>query len=90
MTNYIQEVKSFVDWCDVNHLVLNVSKTKEMIIDTQPEMTVIKDKEVEREDTFKHLGVTLGSKLTWRQNTENVVKKQNPNILFEKTSLIQC
>ena len=31
--NYIHEVKSFVNWCDANHLVLNISKTKEMIID---------------------------------------------------------
>ena len=32
-TNYILDVKSFVGWRGVNHLVLNVSKDKEMIID---------------------------------------------------------
>ena len=31
--NYTQEVVSFVDWCDSTHLVLNVTKTKEMVID---------------------------------------------------------
>ena len=59
-TNYILEVKSFVGWRDVNHLVLNVSKNKEMMIDSrekamQPDMTFIKDKEVERVDTFKYM-----------------------------------
>ena len=75
--NYIQEVKSFVDWCNVNHLVLNVSKTKEMM---QPDITIIKDKEVERVDTFKYLGVTLDYKLSWKKNTEAVVKKTKPRI----------
>ena len=31
--NYTQEVMSFVDWCDSNHVVLNVTKTKEMVVD---------------------------------------------------------
>ena len=30
--NYKQEVISFVDWCDSNHIVLNVTKTKEIVI----------------------------------------------------------
>ena len=38
-------------------------------------MTMIKDKEVERVVTVKYLGVTLDNKLTWRQNTEALVKK---------------
>ena len=30
---YFEEVKCFVDWCEKNFLMLNVKKTKEMIID---------------------------------------------------------
>ena len=71
-TNYILEVKSFVGWRDVNHLVLNVSKNKEMMIDSrekamQPDMTFIKDKEVERVDTFKYVHVAWCSD---RQQTD--------------------
>ena len=32
-SNYIAEVYRFVKWCEENYLILNVSKTKEMIID---------------------------------------------------------
>ena len=28
LINYTQEIMSFVDWCDFNHLVLNVSRYK--------------------------------------------------------------
>ena len=47
--NYRQEIVSFVDWCDSNHLVLNVTKTKEMVIDFRkqtkaPDLIVVKEK----------------------------------------------
>ena len=32
-TNYRLEIDGITDWCDSNNLFLNVSKTKEMIID---------------------------------------------------------
>ena len=77
--NYTQEVMSFVDWCDSNHLVRNVTKTKEMVIDFQqtkvPDLIVIKEKDLERVETFKYLGIVLDNKLTWKQNTDSIVKK---------------
>ena len=56
--NYTQEVMSFVDWCDSNHLVLKVTKTKEMVIDFRkqtkaPDLIDIKENDVERAETFK-------------------------------------
>ena len=32
-SNYIEEVYRFVKWCEENYFILNVSKTKQMIID---------------------------------------------------------
>ena len=60
--NCTQEVMSFVDWCDYNHLVLNVTKTKEMVIDFRnqtkvPDLIVIKENDVERVETFKYPGI---------------------------------
>ena len=56
--NYTQEVMSFVDWSDSNHLVLNVTETKEMVIDFRkqskvPDLIVITENDVERVETFK-------------------------------------
>ena len=54
--NYTQEVMSFVDWCDSNHLIINVTKTEEMVIDFRnqtkvPDLIVIIENDVERADT---------------------------------------
>ena len=32
-SEYRQLVDNFVDWCNGNHLLLNVDKTKEMVVD---------------------------------------------------------
>ena len=83
--NYTQEVMSFVDWCDFNHLVLNVTKTKEMVIDFRKQiksldLIVIKENDVERIETFKYPGIVLDNKLTWKQNTDSIVKKTKPRL----------
>ena len=51
-SNYIEEVHRFVKWCEENYLILNVSITKEMIIDfrrqkSTPTTLVINNKTVE-------------------------------------------
>jgi hypothetical protein len=65
---YENELRSFVDYCDHNYLELNVSKTKEMLIDYRikhPDYDpiVIKGSEVQRVETYKYLGVTKDNKL---------------------------
>ena len=34
-TEYRREIVSFIQYCKENHLVLNISKTKEMLIDSR-------------------------------------------------------
>ena len=43
-----------------------------------PDLTVIKEKDVERAETFKYLGIELDNKLPWKQNTDTIVKKTKP------------
>ena len=79
-SHYRQEIVGFVQWCDDNFLQLNVEKTKEMIIDfrkskSEPGPVVIKGGEVERVTTYKYLGVTFDDNLTWRQNTDSILRK---------------
>ena len=78
--NYRQEIDSFVEWCDDNYLELNVSKTNEMIIDFRKvkrvhDEIVIKGEVVERVSSYKYLGVVIDEKLSWRENTDHIVKK---------------
>ena len=67
--------------CDKNYLYLNVSKTKEIGIDSRknqryPKPVYVKGETVERVDTYQYLGVVFDSKLNWKENN-SVLKKVN-------------
>ena len=63
----------------MNYLMLNVSKTKEQVIDfcQKPYLPdlVIKGEKVERVSQYKYLGTVLDSKLNFDQNTALIQKK---------------
>ena len=72
----------FVGWCDNSYLDLNVTETKEMIVDfrTQehcPGKTIIQNNEVEIVSNYKYLGTIFDDKLKWDYNNEETVKKGN-------------
>ena len=79
-TAYRKEVEALEQWCQNNHLLLNVSKTKEVIVDfrkgreTHSPIT-INGTVVERVDSFKYLGVNIHQDLTWTSHTTTVVTK---------------
>ena len=84
---------SIVDWCDSNHLVLKVTKAKELVNDFRkqtkaPDLTVIKEKDVERVDTLIYLGVVPGDKLMWRQ--KKTTKNKTSFILFHEATNFLC
>ena len=67
-------------WCDDHHLVLNVSKTKELVIDfrrkgEQVAPVTMKGEKVERVHSYKYLGVHIDDKLTFSDHTHTVNKK---------------
>ena len=90
------EVNAFVDWCDSHHLDLNVSKTKEMVIDyrrknkTDAPPCVIKGQTVERVGVYKYLGTIVDDKLSFHENTQAIHTKcrQRLNILFQLRSFM--
>ena len=56
---YNNQISNFVSWCEAHFLLLNVSKTKEMIIDfrIEPEehtSIFIDGQEVERVENYKY------------------------------------
>ena len=86
-SDYRQEVDRFVGWCDHNYLELNVGKTKEMIMDNRRKEhvhgdIVIKGEVVEKVEQYKYLGIIIDDKLTWKPNTDAIVKKLHSRLYF--------
>lgn len=75
----------FVKWCDDNYLDLNVSKTKEMIIDfrrinTDHKASVIHGEDVQIVESYKYLGTVFDCHLKFDTNTESIVKRGQQRI----------
>ncbi|XP_070175981.1 uncharacterized protein [Littorina saxatilis] len=86
-SDYRQEVDRFVGWCENNYLELNVGKTKEMIMDNRRgehvhREIVIKGEVVEKVEQYKYLGVIIDNKLTWKPNSDALVKKLHSRLYF--------
>ena len=66
-TAYREEVRDLARWCQNNNLSLNVTKTKEMIVDYRKRSTehfpiLIDWAVVEQVESFKFLGVHINNK----------------------------
>ena len=86
-----EEVKELSVWCQDNNLSLNVSKTKEMIMDYRKRRAeqapiYIDRAEVERVESFKFLSVHITNKLSWSKHTKTVVQRARQH-LFPLRSL---
>ena len=85
---YRERVESFVDWCEGNFLLLNVAKTKELVIDFRKKKNVpikpvqMKGVDIEIVDAYKYLGVIIDNKLTWAQHIDKVYKKSTEQTFF--------
>ncbi len=80
-TAYLDEVERLTSWCQDNCLSLNVSKTKELIVDFRKKHLLpytplmISGTPVERVSSFKYLGVNISEDLTWTTHIQTQVKK---------------
>ncbi len=78
---YLDEVERLTSWCQDNCLSLNVSKTKELIVDFRKRQQrpytplMISGTPVERVSSLKYLGVNISEDLTWTTNIQTQVKK---------------
>lgn len=59
ISGYQSDMENCVQWCNVNHLAINVSKTKEIIVDSERlgdySPVIIRDNIIEQLDTYKYL-----------------------------------
>ncbi|KAL0148403.1 hypothetical protein M9458_056303 [Cirrhinus mrigala] len=86
-THYREEVAQLAKWCGSNNLSLNVSKTKEVVMDFRrnsvdhPPLT-IDSLAVERVSSTKFLGVHITENLTWTTNVTSLNKKGQQRLHF--------
>ncbi|KAK1792044.1 hypothetical protein P4O66_001826 [Electrophorus voltai] len=78
---YLEEIKHLENWCQENNLLINVSKTKELIVDCSKKQerhyqpVRISGTTVERVDSFRYLGVHISQDLSWSRHTNSLAKK---------------
>lgn len=80
-------VEEFIQWCKSSFLIINVSKTKEMMIDFRKSSAVtaplsINDQAVERVQQYKCLGTVIEDRLSLDDQVDAVCKKANQRMYF--------
>ena len=86
-SSYRRQVCSLEKWCESNNLILNVDKTKEMIIDFrrnkgQVEPIVINGRNVEIVDCFKFLDTFIMNTLSWSNQVSENLKRAQQRLYF--------
>ncbi|XP_068507038.1 tRNA-specific adenosine deaminase 1 isoform X3 [Syngnathus scovelli] len=86
-TQYWSEVDLLTTWCRDNHLLLNVNKTKKIVVDfrkghTQHLPLTIDDAVVERLSSTRILGVHISEDLSWTTKTVSLAKKAQRRLYF--------
>ncbi|KAI3358985.1 hypothetical protein L3Q82_015375 [Scortum barcoo] len=85
---YRRLVGDFAAWCHTNHLQLNTSKTKELVIrlwEVQTKTTTspaLEGAEVEAVDSYRYLGLWLDNKLNWTTHTSHLYGKTQSRMYF--------
>ena len=76
-----------MEWCNTNDLRLNVSKTKEMIVDfrqKRPPLAplTIDGTDVEQVTSFRFLGAVINNTLTWDNQCRAILGKARQRLYF--------
>ncbi len=82
-------VKEFTDWCFKSFMCINVSKTKEMLIDFRKHLSVspplvTEDQAVELVHNYKYLGTNIDDKLSFEFHVDAVCKKAHQCMYFHR------
>eukprot|EP00061_Rhincodon_typus_P005771 g25683.t1 len=87
MSEYRKEIECLVKWRKDNNLSLDVSQTKELVIDFRKQggrhaPIYINGTEVEMVESVKFLGVMTTNNLSWTTHVDVMVKKAQQHLLF--------
>ena len=77
---FFDAVQTFVEQCDSVNLLINSTKTKEMVVNFSRTCGIydyifIKENPIERVGTFKYLGTFFDDNLKWQSNTSYIYGK---------------
>ena len=86
-TVYRHEISELVNWCSNNNLLLNATKTKEIVVDFRKTKStvspiLINNEPIEIVENFKFLGTTISYDLKWQNNIDEIVKKAHQRLYF--------
>ena len=89
LEGFEREMQGFIKWCTNNFLVVNVKKTKEMVLDFNKKGTIVpplnvNGEVVERVATYTYLGVEIDNKLTFKECAHNRTKKLQNGMFFHR------
>ena len=79
---YVKVIDKFVKWCNDHFIILNVTKTKEIIIDFcrnpfDHTPILINCSSVEQVTEYRYLGTTVSKSLDWTKHIAEIQKKAN-------------
>ncbi|XP_055495177.1 uncharacterized protein LOC129699431 isoform X2 [Leucoraja erinacea] len=88
---YWEEVADLALWCQDNNLLLNIKKTKELIVDfkrahhprTYTPLKINGDT-VDRASCFKYLGVHISEDMTWTSHAAALVNKARQRLYYHR------
>ena len=87
-SSYWEEISSLAEWCTENNLLLNVNKTKRLIVDFRKKKAkthtpvYISGAEVEQVNSFRFLGINITENLSWTSRISTLVKKAQKRLYF--------
>ena len=87
LSGFEEEVVSFINWCSDNFLDINVTKTKDMVIDFRRSggevpLTYVNNVPIERVQTYKYLRIEIDDQLKFNECAIVKVKKLQQRMFF--------
>jgi len=81
-------MENLLNWADQNHMQLNTTKTKEMILGplSRSQLPILSTPlgPIDRVSSFKLLGVYIETTLCWSLHVDNMIKKATKRLYFLK------